>query len=543
MTLSEAFAQLGLPPDSDGRAVRRAYAQLLKGLDQVSQPQAFMELRAAYELAMAHVRANANVQEPGAQAQLNEPQADAFVRDSLAFIARPAPGPERPEHAEPTKQMELAETPEPPEPPEPPEDVANRVLDGWQCRFQPWELDAATQELRILLKRPELQGFDNREAFERRLARRIAGRTFGARSSALLLAADTVFDWRRRGVGVEPLEHILDSLARLPPMLHKVATGLLGEPNPDSARELLLTPRFLGYVEQQWQSWLKWWLPEEQLHHWGLAWHRIPIGTRASMGLVAGAKLAGLALKVLGARLAIAGLIVVAAIFVFRTIADRTSGKQVAQEKQACVNAYADRRLNGWHDVPSNKLYSLRSCRSQGVHTIPDQRGMDQAERIARVLVDPSTGWIDSSPLWGDYLRLNTKDGRAFGFERVGSVPSYCANIRAFALKGLWLKLGDVPAATGLVREVAWCQAQLLAAKNEGRDNARDRVTYGERHESDALWAFLRHTDAWPDGARPALPLESLVRGNTAAGFDWRLPTEGVPQATQHVRQTSRQAF
>src|SRR5256885_4972453 len=91
MTLSEAFAQLGLPPDSDGRAVRRAYAQLLKGLDQVSQPQAFMELRAAYELAMAHVRANANVQELGTQAQLNEPQADAFVRDSLAFIARPAP--------------------------------------------------------------------------------------------------------------------------------------------------------------------------------------------------------------------------------------------------------------------------------------------------------------------------------------------------------------------------------------------------------------------------------------------------------------------
>src|SRR5256885_11133007 len=81
MTLSEAFAQLGLPPDSDGRAVRRAYAQLLKGLDQVSQPQAFMELRAAYELAMAHVRANANVQELGTQAQLNEPQADAFVRD------------------------------------------------------------------------------------------------------------------------------------------------------------------------------------------------------------------------------------------------------------------------------------------------------------------------------------------------------------------------------------------------------------------------------------------------------------------------------
>src|SRR5258706_2868079 len=54
MTLSEAFAQLGLPPDSDGRAVRRAYAQLLKGLDQVSQPQAFMELRAAYERSEEH---------------------------------------------------------------------------------------------------------------------------------------------------------------------------------------------------------------------------------------------------------------------------------------------------------------------------------------------------------------------------------------------------------------------------------------------------------------------------------------------------------
>src|SRR5260370_562223 len=32
MTLSEAFAQLGLPPDSDGRAVRRAYAQFHESL-------------------------------------------------------------------------------------------------------------------------------------------------------------------------------------------------------------------------------------------------------------------------------------------------------------------------------------------------------------------------------------------------------------------------------------------------------------------------------------------------------------------------------
>lgn len=56
MNLQEAFAQLGLPVDADERAVRRAYARLLKDIDQLAQPQEFIALRSAYERAMAYAR-------------------------------------------------------------------------------------------------------------------------------------------------------------------------------------------------------------------------------------------------------------------------------------------------------------------------------------------------------------------------------------------------------------------------------------------------------------------------------------------------------
>jgi protein TonB len=53
--LAEALAALGLRPDADARAARRAYAQQLKQIDQATQLQDFQALREAYEFALGGI--------------------------------------------------------------------------------------------------------------------------------------------------------------------------------------------------------------------------------------------------------------------------------------------------------------------------------------------------------------------------------------------------------------------------------------------------------------------------------------------------------
>jgi len=65
-----ALAALGLPQDADERAVRQAYAQRLKQIDQATELPAFQALREAYEAALTAVRptgAEAPTVQPSAQ--------------------------------------------------------------------------------------------------------------------------------------------------------------------------------------------------------------------------------------------------------------------------------------------------------------------------------------------------------------------------------------------------------------------------------------------------------------------------------------------
>jgi len=97
--LAAALAALGLRPDADARAVRRAYALQLKQIDQATELRAFQSLREAYEYALAGI-ARRDAQ---AQAQSQEAPAPAAPPESEAQPApsepQPATEPAMPESA------------------------------------------------------------------------------------------------------------------------------------------------------------------------------------------------------------------------------------------------------------------------------------------------------------------------------------------------------------------------------------------------------------------------------------------------------------
>ncbi|MBL8560794.1 MAG: hypothetical protein JNN06_00810 [Gemmobacter sp.] len=67
------WSALGLDGPVDGKTLRRAYARRLKGINQATETESFMALRAAYEMAQRHV---ADVPPPAASSEQDAPGAD-----------------------------------------------------------------------------------------------------------------------------------------------------------------------------------------------------------------------------------------------------------------------------------------------------------------------------------------------------------------------------------------------------------------------------------------------------------------------------------
>lgn len=89
--LAAALATLGLRPDADARALRRAYALQLKQIDQGTQLEAFQALREAYEFALAGI---ARRDAPAAQAEPIAPQDTAAAAPAEPVAPAPEPVPE-----------------------------------------------------------------------------------------------------------------------------------------------------------------------------------------------------------------------------------------------------------------------------------------------------------------------------------------------------------------------------------------------------------------------------------------------------------------
>jgi tetratricopeptide (TPR) repeat protein len=167
---------LGLRRDADERTIRRAYATLLKKIDQEADPAAFQSLREAYDNALLWVRRGSEI-------------------EHQAAIAAPVPMHAAPDDAAPPAEDN-------------PATQASTAFAGFHQRVQalhadddaPWQ-----QALQQSLNDERLIGISARELFEYHIAALLTG-GWQPGHEALLVAAVKVFGWsddrrRLRGLG------------------------------------------------------------------------------------------------------------------------------------------------------------------------------------------------------------------------------------------------------------------------------------------------------------------------------------------------------
>ena len=154
--LAAALATLGLRPDADARAVRRAYALQLKQIDQGTQLEAFQALREAYEFALAGI-ARRDAQAAQAEPTAAADTAAAAPAEPVAPAPAPTPAPDAP----------------PPEPALPPgAALADSVFQPFAARAAAGftDEDDATAALAQALADERLLNLDARTIFEWQVA-------------------------------------------------------------------------------------------------------------------------------------------------------------------------------------------------------------------------------------------------------------------------------------------------------------------------------------------------------------------------------------
>ncbi|MBV7483506.1 TonB family protein [Bordetella sp. BOR01] len=177
------FSVLGIAPTRDTKAIRRAYAQRLKTLDQHTQAGEFEELRSAYETAI-NWAAQADTADDLPDAAVPAPFADDAavpLADDAAFPGHVPPEPRQPLHQVP-QDAALRSARE-----------RRRVVDTWVDELmhaQPQDLPATWKRLRA---DPALESLDSMADLGDRLLEGIAGQPDG--QYALYSLAQHHFHW------------------------------------------------------------------------------------------------------------------------------------------------------------------------------------------------------------------------------------------------------------------------------------------------------------------------------------------------------------
>jgi TonB family protein len=189
---------LGLRPDADERAIRRAYASELKKIDQETEAEAFQRLRETYEAALAWLRYRPVTDAPTpvvqeAQKTQEGPVASEVPMEPVAQVDQLDPVPAQPP----------AEIPGPASPHE----NAHEVLAAFADRLAihpPLSLDDAEMLLNVALEDVRLLDMDARFLFEANVAHILAG-GWQAGHEHLFEAAAEAFEWRKDSTRLQRL--------------------------------------------------------------------------------------------------------------------------------------------------------------------------------------------------------------------------------------------------------------------------------------------------------------------------------------------------
>lgn len=251
---------LGLSTDADERAIKRAYARLLKQIDQAADPQGFQALREAYEASLQWHHRQQN------DAGLDEADAPAELVTQAVPDDEPSTPPEDIEPEEPHPHADTHE-------------VFNVFMQGLTSH----EGDKASM-LRALahaLEDPRVQSLEARDMFEWFVAQALA-QGWRPGHEVLLVAAIEFFEWhqdRRRLLRFGRVGQMLDeSIAErmvfdgqrmFDNKRQKEVIRLLRRtPRPEDAAEAVTYRQDLELMVQHFPNWLWMIVPGERTKQW-----------------------------------------------------------------------------------------------------------------------------------------------------------------------------------------------------------------------------------------------------------------------------------
>lgn len=510
---NNGLTRLQLDGSATERDVKKAYARELKLIDPATQPQAFAELRQAYESALAQVRFTAQFSgESEPAGRTDEADASRQGREEGGGDT-PAPQPAEAEEVHPEEAEEprraqpepafidaAAEKPAPTSTPGSSPPPSHLPFESFleALTFPSSDLPAAQAMLRHWLAQDGLMLMAAREAFELELMEALASRRFGQRTAVVFLAASQAFHWNSGRHGL--LERMGPNGAYVSSLLYEMAVldgtsqsrwlALTGTPDPKKALTLL---KDAERVESLSPVLARLFFADGHIAAWHRARDHAPVMLRGFKRAITVYKTSAVLRGML--YLLVLPLIVVSIMAAALSLAQF---KEANQASSLCDSYFASAMAKGWKDIPLSDISQLENC-ARGVPpllcsdrtALLDVLGMAQSVRGSRHYFYSSYG-----------IQVNLSDGRRFG----RGPTTDCSAVLNFAASAPWLGQGDEKAARQLIADVAQCSA----VDNDGM-------------ESPALLALLAQTDAWPATpsgrvSRP-LPLSSLISQPKTAPF------------------------